>query len=50
MRAEKFKKNVWELRQESELWVREQGLREQEGLGIEYRLLGEVGKRMGLQL
>lgn len=40
---------MWELRKESEVWGREQGLREQEGLGMEYKLTGGVGKRMGLQ-
>lgn len=41
---------MWELRKENEVWGREQGLREQEGLGMEYKLTGGVGKRMGLQL
>lgn len=39
-----------ELRKESEVWGREQCLREQEDLGMEYELRGGVGKRMGLQL
>lgn len=41
---------MWELRKESEVWGREQDLREQEGLGMEYELRGGVEKRKGLQL